>query len=149
MLRYQVDIMTGNIPDIIIQPLIEMYDRGFLLDLNPLIDADPEINRADFFPNVLSAFERPDGTIPSISNKFFIQTMISRNETMGYIDKWTPDEMFTLINSTQDMSLPFGARMLRDNFLEMMIRYMNVGFIDMENNQANFDTDEFISLRNT
>ena len=149
LLRYQVDIMTGNIPDIIVQPLIEMYDRGFLLDLNPLINADPDISRADFFPNVLSAFERPDGTMPSISNKFFIQTMISRFETMGNIDIWTPEEMFELINHTQGMPLPFGARMLRDNFLDMMVRYINVGFIDMDNYKASFDTDEFINLLNT
>jgi len=148
-LRFQIDLMTGNVPDIIVQPTTEMIDRGLLHDLNPFIEADPDINREDFILNALFAMERPDGTLPSFSNKFTIQTIMSRNETLGYIEKWTPEEMFALIRSTQDISLPFGTHMVRDDFLERFIRNVNIGFIDFDNYRAYFDTGKFIDLLNT
>lgn len=89
IMRFQVDLMAGNVPDIIFMPTYEIIDRGFLLDLNPFIDADPDINRADFIPNVFSGLVRPDGTLPGISNKFNIQTIIGRNESLGHIETWT------------------------------------------------------------
>jgi len=148
-LRFQVDLMTGNVPDIIVQPTYEMINAGLLLDLNPFIDADPEINRSDFFPNALSAMEWSDGTLPLISNKFMLDTIISRSGTLGHISIWTPEELFNLVHNTQYMLLPFGANMLRDNFLDMLIREVNIGFIDFDNYQANFDNGDFINLLET
>ncbi|MCL2821234.1 MAG: hypothetical protein FWD38_10515 [Oscillospiraceae bacterium] len=149
MLRFQVDLMTGNVPDIIVQPTYEMIDAGLLLDLNTFIDTDPEINRADFFPNALSAMEWSDGTLPFISNKFSIQTIMSRSGTLGHIRSWTPEEMLTLIHNTQDMTLPFGAHMLREDFLTMLIRVVNIDFIDFDIYRASFDNIEFINLLET
>jgi len=149
LLRFQVDLMTGNIPDIVYGPPIEMIDRGLLFDLYPFIDSDPDISRADFFPNILAAKENSDGTLPGITSKFSIQTIMSRKETLGHIEKWTPAEMLSLIHNTHDMLMPFGARMMRDQFLVTMIRHVNPGFIDLDDFTANFDSDEFISLLNT
>jgi hypothetical protein len=148
-LRFQVDIMTGNIPDIIHTPPSEMIDRGLLLDLNPLIDADPDIDRADFFPNVLSAMERSDGTLPFINNKFGITTIMSRDRFAKDIEIWTPAEMLALIHDTQDMPFPFGTLILREDLLYWMLNFTDLGFIDKNTFTANFDNDDFISLLNT
>jgi hypothetical protein len=149
MTRLQVDFIAGNIPDIICQPIGEMYERGFLLDLNPLIDADPDIDRADFFPNALSAMESPDGKLFSIANTFHIQTIMSRKETLGHIEAWTPAQMLALLREAQEMSLPFGTLMLREDLLRMLLNYTDMGFIDWDNFQASFDNDEFIDLLHT
>jgi len=147
MMRLQEDLMAGNLPDIFYMPTEEMIDRGFLLDLNPLIDADPDINRDDFFQNVFIEMLRPDGTLFGISNKFYINTIVSRNEILGHIDTWTLAELISLIHSTQDMTLPFGRFMTRENLLGLVSLY-GLGFFDFDNFQASFDSDEFINLLN-
>ncbi|MDR2599976.1 MAG: hypothetical protein LBC73_06835, partial [Oscillospiraceae bacterium] len=146
MLRFQVDIVTGNIPDFIFQPPKEMYNQNLLLDLYPFIDADPEINREDFLPNVLAAMESSNGKLYSFGNQFAINAIVSRHELLGHIEKWTPAEIYRIINDTQDMQFPFGTVMLRELFIRMMLFTANMGFIDWNNYLAHFDTDEFIDL---
>jgi len=149
LLRFQIDLMAGNIPDIIVYPTTEMIDAGFLLDLNPFINTDPEIDRADFFPNTFTTFERPDGSLPVIFNKFGIDTIVGHSDTFGHIEKWTPEEALSLIHSTQDMTVPFGIRLTRYNLLDFLIQNVDIGFVDMENFRASFDSAEFISFINT
>jgi ABC-type glycerol-3-phosphate transport system substrate-binding protein len=146
LFRFQVDLMAGNVPDLIVQPTSEMVDRGMLLDLYPFIDADPEINRADFFPNVLSSMERPYGMLPYISNRFSVSTIISRKATIEHIGTWTPDKMLLLIQNSQNMLLPFGTNLMRDNFANLFINFFNTGFTDFDTYRANFDSNEFISF---
>jgi ABC-type glycerol-3-phosphate transport system substrate-binding protein len=148
LMRFQVDLMAGKIPDIISMPSYEIIERGFLLDLNPLIDADPDINRIDFFPNVLTKNVRPDGTLPVIADRFYINTIISRNETLGHIETWTPAELISLIHGKQGMYLPFGTHLSREQFM-LMIRILGFDLLDSDNFQVNFDSEEFISLLNT
>ena len=144
--RFQIDIMTGRIPDIFVQPPPEISDRGFLIDLYPLIDADPDINRTDFFPHILASMERPDGTLQSVYNTFSTETLVSHSKALGHIDAWTPVEMFKLIQDTQDMIVPFGADLTRDVLLDRILFLSNMGFIDLDNYSANFDSEEFIEM---
>ena len=54
------DILNGNAPDIIPVselPYRQLAFRGLLEDLYPFLDADSELKREDFFPNVLYALE--------------------------------------------------------------------------------------------
>jgi hypothetical protein len=144
--RFQVDVMTGRIHDILVQPREELFDRGFLVDLYPLIDADSDLNRSDFFPNILSAMESPNGTLQRINNRFSIHTLISSREALGHIDLWTPTEMFRLIQDSQNMIVPFGTDMTRDQLLNLMLFQANMGFIDLDNYTANFDSEEFVQV---
>jgi len=146
--RFQVDIMAGNIPDIFVDPYEELFDRGLLLDLNPFFDADPEIHRADFFPNVIAAMKQSDGTLRAISHRFGIKTIMSRYGILGHIESWTPAEMLALIQSSQGVSIPLGTGLLRDEFLRNMIYVFNMGFIDRDNFIADFNSEEFINLLN-
>jgi len=148
-LRFQVDLMAGNIPDIIFNPTSEVYDRGFLIDLYPFIDADPDINRSDFFPSALSAMEWSDGTLLSFSNKFYIETIMSSYDLLGHIDKWTPAVLLTLIEQVKDKPFPFGAGFIRDNLIFLMLNTGIMGYIDPDNFNVNVDNDEFISLLKT
>ena len=61
---------------------------------------------------------------------------------------WTPAELLSLIHNAQGMPLPFGFQLLRENLLGM-VRFLGLGFFDLDNFQANFDSKEFIDLLDT
>ena len=58
--KLNTEIMAGNIPDILdISSVnyVQLASKGLIEDLYPYIDADEELNREDFFENVLAAME--------------------------------------------------------------------------------------------
>jgi hypothetical protein len=146
--RFRIGMMTGRIGDIILDPPAEMYNMGLLLDFYQFIDNDPEIFRSDFFQNYLSALERSSGKLPIISTDFAIFTMISLEETVEHIEKWTAEEMLEMLRGSQDMFLPFGTWVNRMSAFGMLLSYGNFGFIDMDNFRADFDNERFIDLLN-
>ena len=59
--KFNTEIMAGNMPDILAldtqTPYRQYAAKGLLEDLYPYIDADSELDRSDYFPNVFSALE--------------------------------------------------------------------------------------------
>ena len=66
LFRLQVMLMAGQqVPDMVFMqehPIRRYAENGFLVDLNALIDQSERFNHADFFENVLEAFEM-DGSL--------------------------------------------------------------------------------------
>ena len=64
--NFNIEIISGNIPDILILDSDMPYDnyanKGLFADIYELMDSDPEYNRDKFMPNVISALER-DGKL--------------------------------------------------------------------------------------
>ena len=142
-LRFNVDLIAGKGPDILVESNFG-ENTVFLADLYTFIDADPELDRIDFFPNVLRALERPAGTLPFIANNFTIITMIAKRETAELLTPFT----FNTILQNLDESDPYA---LAGDFLIGIHLVGNAvsnseGFIDWDNRQANFINDEFINL---
>ncbi|MDR2590391.1 MAG: hypothetical protein LBC71_05340, partial [Oscillospiraceae bacterium] len=144
--RLQIELVTGSGPDLIFNSYNILPKQGPYIDLYSLIDVDPDINREDFFPNILTAFENPDGTLTMLSNGFNIRTMISTKEALGFIDKWTLSEMFKLAEKPSEMSHPFGINLIRLMFISDIMRFSRMGFIDMQTYTANLDNEDFIQL---
>ncbi|MDR2600561.1 MAG: hypothetical protein LBC73_09845, partial [Oscillospiraceae bacterium] len=144
--RLQMELMTGGGPDLIFNSYNILPKQGPYIDLYSLIDVDPDINREDFFPNILTAFENPDGTLTMFSNGFNIRTMVSTKEALGSIDKWTLSEMFKLAEKPPEMSHPFGIHLIRTMFISDIMRFSRMGFIDMQTYTANLDNEDFIQL---
>ncbi|MCL2562899.1 MAG: hypothetical protein FWE08_02555 [Oscillospiraceae bacterium] len=138
--RFQMDLLTGGGPDIIFGAGEIMADAGLLVDLNPFLVTDPELNRADFFPNVLNAMETPDGTLPWITNEFSIRTMIGRMETVGHIDTWTHADLLALMETPAPY--PLGFWVTGQSFIMEMMP----AFIDWHRMEANLDSEAFIRL---
>ena len=55
--RLTLDLTTGKIPDMLllsqVMPISRYASVGLFEDLNPFIDADPGLNREDYFENLL------------------------------------------------------------------------------------------------
>jgi len=71
------DAIARQNVDIIVDTIETLLPKA---DLYTFIDADPELNRADFFGSVLSALEAPDGTLPFITDSFGLQSLTSMND---------------------------------------------------------------------
>lgn len=150
-----LDIMAGEGPDIIFNALeesVSFINAGLFLDLYPFIDADPELNRSDFLPNILVLLETGDGRLPMIAHTFFITSLLGMTDTVGDIDSWTFSRMSDLIEQALDANMRHILRYSNGSvdtrlFFEISTHwYADLGFIDLEENRANFDNAEFIAL---
>jgi len=147
--RFLTELATGQGPDIIWgdqMTLAPLMDRGILLDLYAFMDADPDISRSDFFPNVLRAFEAGDGSLPMAANNFNIQTMVGTAEAVGHIQSWTTADMLALLEATDIENMPYilGEWMTGEGFLTMILAFSD--FIDWREGRANLDNEDFINL---
>ena len=104
--RFHLDIIAGNVPDIILfehpeDPGMErardaLIRQGVLLDLYPLIDADPDLSREDFYINALQGFEDADGGLAAIGNWLTITTMIATDPAMQ-ASNWRFDDFLNMM----------------------------------------------------
>ena len=150
--RLSVDIMTGRAPDIILaDPLImsPIAEAGFLLDLYEFIDNDPDLSRSDFIPNILSAQEASDGSLPAIFYEFELIALIGMAGTVGDPEAWNLEKMLSLIEETTSSDTEsiirsnFQFDLRANQFISRILTDPNLGFINMEENTADLDNEEF------
>ena len=144
-MRFNVEMITGRGPDIIIESYDHHNFNDYLLDLYPFIDGDTDIDRNDFFQNVLQILEEPDGTMLTVTNSFQIRTMLALRETAEHIYPLTFDKLLTRLNESPDLILT-SQWLNRESFLTHSLIFSDTGFIDFSTNRAYLDSDEFIDL---
>ncbi|MCL2222823.1 MAG: hypothetical protein FWB92_10930 [Oscillospiraceae bacterium] len=149
LLRLQTELIAGRGPDILYDPFEDWAANSFLVDLYPFLDADSELSRTDFFPNVLRAQEVND-SLTTISSGFIVLTMIGTVDTLGHIEptSWTPQEMLRLLENNNQMPIPFGRWMDRENFINIMIQFSGDDYINWSTGEVNLYSEEFIELLN-
>ena len=83
--------MAGNVPDILDLSgfsVSQLAGKGLIADLDSFFDADPDLNKSDFIPNVLAAFE-VDGKLYSTVSNFNIQGVAGASSIVGDTPGWT------------------------------------------------------------
>jgi len=147
MNRMVVDIISGNQPDIYdlsTIPVGQYATRGLLEDLYPYIDEDPDIDRVDFVPNILTATET-DGKLYELVPSFLIQTIIGRSDIVGDGYGWTFDEYFAVLERNKN-AVAFGPSISRTEFLKEIITNAGEDFIDWSIGECSFDSENFRHL---
>jgi hypothetical protein len=114
------------------------------VDLYTLIDADPELNRTDFFQNILRAGEAPDGTLPLFAPGFTIQTMISMRETAEQIAPLTFENLNTALQEQSTLQLT-SPETGWANMLNFILWNGENNFVDINRGIANFINEHFIT----
>ena len=149
--KLNADIISGNIPDILItdsQMNLQSYiSKVLFCDMYEFIDSDSQLDRSDFLPNILSAFET-EGKLYNFTSSFMISTVIGKAsifkksgidfDRLAEIHEGLTEENpgDTEIFSGVDKSavLQYGLRMSADSF------------IDYKTGECYFDSEEFIKL---
>lgn len=145
--QLDLDIISGNGPDILCVTCDrrDRYARlGLLEDLNPYLDADPELSRKDYLENILKAFET-DGKLYGISERFYFTTVLAKVSDVGERKSITIKELMEL-----SKNLPKGKQLYENaaNYSVLMRNVMmSIGqFVDWSSGECSFNGDEFIEL---
>lgn len=146
--RLNTDIASGKIPDIILpdwQMPTDSYEaKGLFEDLYPYIEQDEELNKDDFFPNVLEAYEN-QGKLYRLVPSFMIYTVVGKTAEVGSEPGWTLDELNQLMATKPEGTQVF-EEATRDRMLTYSMQLSGEQFINWETGECHFNTEEFIKL---
>ncbi len=146
--KLNTEILSGTMPDILCLSSLnyrQLANKGLLEDLYPYIDSDPDLDRADFFPNVLSALE-VDGKLCSTVSSFFISSAIGSASVVGDTPGWTYEQFNEALASMPDGCTAFDQYVTRDNILSTCLALDMADYVDWSTGTVSFDSENFIKL---
>ncbi len=146
--RLNNDMIAGTGPDILLtssaMPMDSYISKGLFENLYPFIDADAELSREDFLPNILSALE-VNGALYEVIPGFAVQTLAGKTEVVGDRTKWTPAEFTQFVQSMPEGMEVFGE-MTRSNAMDMFLAAAYEEYIDAETGKCSFDSAGFSQI---
>ncbi|MCL2053427.1 MAG: hypothetical protein FWG90_03160 [Oscillospiraceae bacterium] len=151
---FNLDLTAGKSADIIIMdniPIESYVSKGLFVDLYEYIDADPDMQRADYLPNMLKMLET-NGKLYTISDSFIISTVAGKASEVGETRGLTWDRFNTLLEKKAVGTLPISGssfHMTKSDFLSKSVLTSLNSFIDFETGQCYFDSPEFVELMKT
>ena len=151
--KLTTEIMAGTVPDIIDlseMPVTQLASKGILEDLYPYIDSDSELDRSNFFENVLAAFEH-NGKLVSTVSGFSINTVLGASSLVGEEPGWTYDEFNAALSEMRSNvpdCTPFDEYTTRDTMLTSCLNLDMGNFVNWDTGEVNFDNEQFIALLN-
>ncbi len=150
-LRVAGEIAAGRAPDIMDDSLpLNVYAKaGYLEDLWPWIDGDPEIGREDLMIHVLECAQT-DGKLYSIGGSFTIETAVASRAVAGDRTAWTLEEMLAACGGTMPEiywgTTQYQFRYNAENTLRQLFRQDQGRYVDWETGECRFDSEDFKDL---
>ena len=147
--RMNADIVSGNIPDIIVineaMPLNAYISKGLFADLDPLLMADQELAGVEYMDNVLAA-NRFNGHLYFVASGFNVRTMAARTKVVGKEPGISASEMKKLARDAGiEVSRLFGPYD-RNSAKYFMLSQSGGQFVDWENGTCSYNSGEFAEL---
>lgn len=151
-LRLQAEIAAGKGPDILdgsSLPLDIYASAGYLEDLWPWIDGDPDLDRDDLMVHVLDCAST-DGKLYTTGSSFTIQTAVTSRAAAGDRTGWTLEELLDVCGGAAP-KLYFGQprflfEMNAEQSLWLMLEMSQDRYLNWETGECRFDSDEFKDL---
>ena len=152
--RLRAEFITGGGPDMFklswwnTDFVTALSEGHFMLDLYQKIDADPDLNREDFFLNILSAWENSRGELVQIAPSFMIQTIIGMQSVFPEAPvNWNYADFITFYQQARiaGYSYPFGQTIDRLQILIKLLYADNTFFCE-RTAVANFNSESFINV---
>ncbi len=146
--RFTAELMAGNGTDIIplsSLPYRQLAAKGLLEDLYPYIDQDPELDRGDFFPNVLETIEVNGGLYQAVSS-FSVQTLTGAASVVGDTPGWTYDDFHQALAKMPKGCTPLDVWYTKDDVLSALLSANMDRFVDWSTGKVDFENEEFKQL---
>ena len=147
--KLTTEIMAGNMPDILSVaesiPYRQLAAKGLLEDLYPYIDADEQLSRGDFFPNVLSAMEL-DGKLYAACAGFSVNTAVGASSVVGDTPGWTYDDYYAALATMPEGCEGFDIGVDRDTMLEVCLALDMTDYVDWAAGTCRFDSEDFAKV---
>lgn len=136
------DILHNTAPDILLSSsalnVQALIPKGYFIDLYPYLDADDELSREDFLPNLLALTEK-DGTLPTVLTSFTLVAMAGDPQVLGEETTWNWDAFEAVRAAAPHAVISYNVR--RENFLFWQLQCG--GFVNYQNNTCCLDTPPF------
>lgn len=147
--KLNTEMISGVIPDLFYlnsDVPAEIYGvKGFLMDLWPMIDSDPELSRDDLMVHFFDTIAQ-DGKLYEITDRFSINTAVALNQAVGERESWNLQELMEAYKGLETGATIFGDRDTKDGILYTTV-YQNLNaFIDWEKKTCSFNSQEFSDL---
>ena len=121
-----------------------MAEKGLYADLSEFMNTDEEINREDYFDNVLSAYE-VDGKLYAMPVSFSVSTLMGKETIWGDKGKLSVGDIkATMDTMSKDVEIMDG--MSQSKFIFLILQGSLDKFIDWESGECYFDSEEFIEI---
>ena len=148
VMKLQTDILTGSCPDIIDlsnMAVDRLAARGLLEDLYPYIDADAELKREDYLPNILAAAEN-DGKLVSTVSGFGITSLAGASDVVGSQPGWTYDEFNAALTAMPEGCIAVDPSSSRKDILDNCLTLDLNHYVDWAAGTCDFECEEFTDL---
>lgn len=126
-------------------PYRQMAEKGYLEDLWPYIENDPELGREGVLENPLKLSE-VDGGLYMLFGKVEINTMVSSPELVGDRTGWTLQELRDAFAAMPEGSTVLSFNTSREEIAGSLLRYSADAYVDREAGTCSFDDPSFRSL---
>lgn len=114
-------------------------------DLYPYIDADPELSRASFLPNLLES-SAVNGELHQLWDQTAVNSLVGKRAYVGD-GKWlTPADYLRIAEENEQVVSVFDSFMTREELLAYIARISISTFVDKENGTCSFDSKVFADL---
>ncbi|MDE7221309.1 MAG: hypothetical protein K2O45_17105 [Oscillospiraceae bacterium] len=124
-------------------PYQQMARKGYLEDLWPYIENDPELGRDALLETPMKAAE-VDGGLYMLFKEVFINTLIGETSVVGERDGWTIDELMeTFAAAMPEESTILQKSATRREMYDKLYCTTLDQYIDWETGKCSFDNDEF------
>lgn len=127
-------IDTGILPD-------GALDSSLLTDLLPYLDADPDLSREDFIPNVLNGMLR-GGKLYAVTPYVQIMTWCMREEEYPGKDAWSIETVNRMISARGDAQVLFWTHD-QTQMAKILTKMATAEFIDYNAATCSFDDGRF------
>jgi ABC-type glycerol-3-phosphate transport system substrate-binding protein len=149
--KFSADIGAGKAPDIIDLTfgygdisINQAVQNGFLEDLTPYLEKDPDVSEDDFLDSIMRA-SKIDGKIYYLGTSFVIDALLVKKSEIGDRTGWTYEEMMEYVYSKPDDVYPFEKR-CKHEILEGFLYAGMSEFVDWEKGECYFDSESFKAL---
>lgn len=123
-----------------------MAEKGLYADLNEFMNAEEDINREDYFENVLTAYD-VDGKLYAMPVSFSVSTLAGKEKIWGDKGSISLSDIKTMTaGMPKDVEIMDG--MTQTNFVFFMLQGSLDKFIDWERGECYFNSEEFVEILN-
>jgi len=138
-------IAAGDCPDLVLFSGQFNTASNAFDDLYPYLDADPELNRDSFLPNLLPALET-GGEVHELWPGAVLYTLYARRSDVGDGFGLTTADYARLLDESDARSMLFEPYMTPENLLAWLAVTCTAEFIDRETGVCRFDAPGFVEL---
>ncbi len=139
---YHTSPLTADLSNVYWMPYRQMAQKGYLEELWPYIENDPDLGREGVLEAPLKAAE-VNGGLYMLFSEFAINTLIGSKDMFGDRWGWTMEEMKEAFASMPPDStvLQFDATQYR--VFRTLMSHMLDQYVDWEAGECHFDNDDF------